>query len=121
MQEPRRSGFDLPSSFILHPSSLGVTMAAAGSASIAAPNIANGQVTAGVAAATLLAARPTRHAVLIKNLDAAITVYVGAATVTTANGMPLKPGESISIDWTGLIQGIAASGTPKLAYLETYD
>lgn len=86
-----------------------------------AANIATGQVAASTTAATLVAARATRRGVLIKNLDAAIKVYVGPATVTAANGMELKAGESFVVDWTGLIQVIAASGTPAVAYLETYD
>lgn len=86
-----------------------------------APNIANGQVTASGTAATLVAARATRRGVTMKNLDTVITVYVGVATVTTANGMPLRAGESMSIDSTALVQVIAASGSPVVAYLETYD
>lgn len=86
-----------------------------------AANMGHNQVAASTDAATLVAARAGRRSVTIKNLDAAIVVYVGKATVTAGNGMPLKAGESISIDWTGLIQVIAASGTPTVAYLETYD
>lgn len=88
---------------------------------VGAPNIASNQVTAGTNAGTLVAARATRRSVTIKNTDTSIVVYIGAATVTAANGMPLKAGESISVDWTGLIQVIAASGSPVVAYLETYD
>lgn len=87
----------------------------------AAANVATGQVVAGVAAATLVAARAARRAVTIKNLDAAITVYVGPATVTAANGMPLTAGQSITIATQALLQVIAASGTPTVAYVEEYD
>lgn len=86
-----------------------------------AANYANGQVAASTSAATLVAARATRRSVTIKNTDGAITVYIGAATVTAANGVPLKAGESIAVDTTALIQVIAASGTPSVAYMETYD
>ena len=83
--------------------------------------MANGQVATSTAAATLVAARATRRSVVIKNMDTTITIYIGVATVTAANGLPLLPGESVSIDWVGLIQAIAASGTPTVAYAETYD
>jgi hypothetical protein len=86
-----------------------------------AANLANGQVTASGTAATLVAARATRRYVTVKNTDAVITVYVGAATVTSANGMPLLAGESISLDFNGLVQVLAASGAPVVAYAEVYD
>lgn len=86
-----------------------------------AANMANGQVTTSTTAATAVAARATRRSVTIKNTDTSITVYIGIATVTSSNGMPLKAGESISIDTTALVQVIAASGTPVVAYVETYD
>lgn len=86
-----------------------------------AANQASGQVTTSTSAATLVAARATRRSVTIKNNDASIVVYIGPATVTSGNGMPLKGGESINIDTTALIQVIAASGTPVVAYYETYD
>lgn len=88
---------------------------------IGANNLANGQVTATTVAGTLVAARPTRRTVVVKNLDLAISVCVGVATVTMANGMLLKAGESISIDSVVLIQVIAASGTPVVAWMESYD
>lgn len=90
-------------------------------AQVGAANIATNQVALSVTAGTLVAARATRRSVMIKNLDPSIKVYIGPATVTVANGMELKGGESVSVDWVGLIQGIAASGTPTVAYMETYD
>lgn len=91
------------------------------SAQPGAANQATGQVATSTSAATLVAARPARRSVTIKNTDTTIAVYVGPATVTTANGMPLAGGESITVDTTALIQVIAASGTPTVAYYETYD
>lgn len=86
-----------------------------------APNLATGQVATSTTAGTLVAARATRRSVTIKNLHATITVYVGAPTVTASNGMEIKAGESLNIDTTALVQVIAASGTPTVAYVETYD
>ena len=59
--------------------------------------------------------------VQIKNIDAAITIYLGGPTVSTSNGYPLLAGASISFgfvagDEDGLY-ALAASGSPKIAYL----
>lgn len=86
-----------------------------------AANNAVSQVASSTTAATLAIARATRRSITIKNTDAAITVYVGPATVTAGNGMPLKAGESISKTWVGLVQVIAASGTPTVAIDDEYD
>ena len=93
------------------------------SASVAtgAANMANGQVAATTTAATLVSARATRRSVTVRNMDSSISAYIGIATVSAGNGMLLKAGESISIDYTGLIQVVSASNSPNVAYLETYD
>lgn len=87
----------------------------------AAPNFATGQVATSTTAATFVVARATRRSVTLKNEDAAITVYIGPATVTSGNGFPLKANQSISVAWVGLIQVIAASGTPTVSYADEYD
>lgn len=86
-----------------------------------APNYANGQVATSTTAATLVAARATRRSVLVVNNDATILVYVGAATVTASTGLCVKPANPVTLETTALIQVIAASGTPSVSYLETYD
>jgi hypothetical protein len=86
-----------------------------------AVNLATGQVTTSTTSGTLVAARATRRSVAIRNADASITIYYGAGTVTSANGFPLKPGESQAVDTTAAINVVAASGTPAVAYVETYD
>lgn len=87
---------------------------------VGASNLATGQVATSTSAATLVIARPTRTSVLVRNLDTSISVYVGLATVTSGNGMLLKAGESCSFTFVGLIQVIAASGTPTVAYADEY-
>jgi hypothetical protein len=82
---------------------------------------ANSQVTATGTAGTLIIARATRVGCLIKNTDASITVYIGAATVTAANGMPLKAGESVVVSAQTLIQVISASGSPVVAVFDEYN
>lgn len=86
-----------------------------------AANIATGQAATSTVAATLVIARATRRYVTVKNLDTAITVYVGPATVTSGNGLPLAAGESVNIPWTGLVQVISASATPNVAYADFWD
>ncbi len=86
-----------------------------------AANMANGQIAATTTPATLVAARPTRRSVTIKNINTSISVYVGLATVSSANGMLLRSGESISVDYVGLIQVVAGSNSPNVSYIETYD
>lgn len=86
-----------------------------------AANISVNQVALSTTAATAVIARATRRGVMLKNLDTAIKIYFGPATVTAANGMELKPGESAVINWVGLVQAIAASGTPTLAFVDEYD
>lgn len=58
--------------------------------------------------------------VLIQNVDAAITIYIGGSTVTAATGFPIAPGGSVPMALYGSSEipyAIAASGTPKLALL----
>jgi len=56
----------------------------------------------------------------IKNIDAAITIYLGGSTaVTAANGYPLAPGDTFGIVGNpGSVWAIAASGTPSIAIVE---
>ena len=89
-------------------------------ADLAPANQATGQVTATTLAATMVIARATRKSVLIRNTDAAISVYIGPATVSAVNGMLLKAGESVPVDTTALIQVIAASGTPVVSYYDAW-
>ncbi len=86
-----------------------------------AANTANGQVTASTTAATLIVARATRRYAIARNTDAALSGYLGIATVTAANGMPVKAGESVRLDTTALVQVLAASGSPVFAFIEFYD
>lgn len=98
-----------------------VNMVAGGTVAVGATNEANSQVATSTAAATLVIARPTRVSCLVRNLDATITVYIGKATVTAGNGMPLKAGESVVITAVTLWQVIAASGTPTVAVIDEYN
>lgn len=86
-----------------------------------AANVSVLRSTASSTAGTLAVARATRRGILIRNLDTSLTIYIGAATVTTSNGFPLLPGESAPFAWVGLIQVISVSGTPAYAAWDEYD
>lgn len=84
---------------------------------------ATGQVTPTASAATLLAARETRKSVLIYN-GTNMTVFIGPASVTTANGFGMPPGSSLEISTTVLLQNIVSTVTGLsgvVYYSETYD
>lgn len=90
---------------------------------IGASAIANGQVNISNTAATLVAARETRKRVTLVN-RMPVAVFVGVATVTTANGFQLDPGAAITLHTTALVQGITAAataGTVYVHYIEEYD
>lgn len=85
--------------------------------------IATAQTNISNTAATLIAARETRKRVVIVNRQNT-AVFVGPATVTTANGLQINADASLTLYTTALIQGItaAASGaTEKMHTLEEYD
>lgn len=83
--------------------------------------VVTGQVAPTNSAGTLLAARETRKSVIFTNRGT-VDVYIGPATVTTANGFLLSPGESTDeIKTTALLQAITPSGTGAIHYLEVYD
>lgn len=82
--------------------------------------IANGQAAPTTSAATLVAARDTRKRLILENVGQ-VAVWIGIATVTTANGLMLPIGASITLRTTALIEGITATGTGAIAYIEEYD
>jgi hypothetical protein len=60
--------------------------------------------------------------VVIKNVDGAITVYVGGSTVTNAgaNGFEILAGATLSFEINShdeLVYAVAASGTPSIRIL----
>lgn len=71
-------------------------------------------------AESVLAARPTRISAILLNIDAAITMYVGDASVDSTY-FPLRPGASMTVTSTAAVYAVAASGTPTLAIYEEYN
>lgn len=86
-----------------------------------AANGAQNQATLSTSSGALAPTRATRRSVTVANNDSTIVIYVGFGTVSAANGFILKPGQSISLDTTAAVNGIAASGSPVASYIETYD
>jgi|SRR5579859_3709385 len=80
-----------------------------------------GQVTISSSQTTLVVpGNVFRRGVTLKNIDAAIVIYIVAAGATvTTSGFPLKAGESISLDTVGPVFALAASGSPLMAFIET--
>lgn len=86
-----------------------------------APTLNAAQASLSTTSGVVVAANATRRSVTIQNMDATITIYVGAGTVSAANGFRLIPGQSVSIDTTAAVNGIAVSGTPTAGYIQTAD
>jgi hypothetical protein len=85
--------------------------------------VATAQTNISNSAATLVAARDTRKAVTFLNLMSR-SVFIGPATVTTANGFELQAGAWITRPTTALIQGITAAASGATEYVmvwEDYD
>lgn len=85
-----------------------------------AESIATGQQTLSTSAALVSGGSSSRGTVLVRNLDASISIYVGSAGVTSSTGMLIKAGESITIRTSGALYAVAASGTPAVAVLEEF-
>lgn len=85
--------------------------------------IARAQTNISNTAATLVAARETRKRVIIVNRQT-VAIFIGEATVTTANGFQVDPGASVTLLTTALIQAITAAASPsgdRVHTLEEYD
>ena len=69
--------------------------------------------------ATLVAPGTTTRSSLVMVNNGSVTVFVGAASVTTATGTPVAAGASISLsNFNGALYGIVASGTCDVRTLE---
>ena len=91
--------------------------------------LSSGTVAVSSSAATVIVAAANPNAnpsgfnsasrsVTVTNLDGAITVYLGAAGVTSA-GFPLLHGASVTVPLAtaDALYGLAASGTPNVAFI----
>lgn len=82
-------------------------------------SIATAAVSVGTSATLLSAADSLRQAVTIQNNDASADLYVGGSGVTTATGIKVPAGGSITLDkTTAAIYGRVSSGTVDARVLE---
>lgn len=88
---------------------------------VGAANLVPSQATSTGTAATLVIARSTRRSVLIRNTDTTNSIWVGPATVTTANGFLIKAGEAVPFTWVGLIQVIDNGSHATVCIADEYD
>ncbi len=90
-----------------------------------AASLASGQIIVGNISTTIAGARATRRSATIRNQDATNTGFIGPAPIGTGNGLLLYPGDSVSVDFVGVIAGISLNatnaGNVTFGYLETYD
>ena len=87
-------------------------------------NIAAAQVTVTNSSTQIAAARDTRKRIIIINYQT-VPVFIEQTTATTSD-LRLNPGDSITLCFTGEIDGITsaaytASGDAKVHYIEEYD
>ena len=50
-----------------------------------------------------------------------LSIYIGAAGVSSTTGFLLAAGEGVTLNIVGAVVGIAASGTPRVASIDEYD
>ena len=108
--------------FLLDALNTSSSTTASGASKAGAPNwlvtIGAGSTSSAVA----IAARATRRSLAFTNEHASIVQYIRqAGAVTTANGKPVQPGQSVGLNTTGAVYVIAASGTPEFSIVEEYD
>jgi hypothetical protein len=87
---------------------------------IASTAIVTGQVSIGTTGAQIVGARDTRRRIVLVN-DGSADAFVGGAGVTTATGVRLAPGASMTLQTTAAVHAVTASGTTPVHYWEEYD
>jgi hypothetical protein len=82
-------------------------------------NLSHGQVTTSTNPAIAIEGKiiGLRKKITILNIDTSIVIYIGSSIVTASNGFPLLPGASQTLSFYGNVWAVAASGTPKLAWI----
>jgi hypothetical protein len=82
---------------------------------------AYGTASIGGTAALLLAARQRRESVIIQNNHATQTLHLGNdADVTTANGLKLAAGTSVTLETAGVIWAIGSGAGTTVNYWENF-
>ncbi len=81
------------------------------------------QVNVSNVAVAVAATVATRKRLILVNRQT-VPVYVGGSTVTTASGVRLDPGESLTLYTTGSVYGITAAASPandRMHYIDESD
>lgn len=92
-------------------------MVNAGSTAIAHNHVVVDTTAGGV---EIAAARETRNSILIVNRGT-VSVYIGSGSVSSSNGIELKPDEGLTLNITGQVKAITASSSVYVHYIEEYD
>lgn len=92
-----------------------------GTGATASTTIATGQATLSTTASQVVASNSARHTTSIRNLDASISIYIGAAGVTSSTGHLIKAGEAFTVVSTAAVYAVAASGTPAVSHFDEND
>lgn len=86
---------------------------------LGAPQIATSQATCDATADQLVAARPQRREVILRNHTGA-DAYLGDSTVTASTGLLVGQGDAIVIATTAAVYGITSAGTATFSVMEVY-
>lgn len=85
-----------------------------------AQNLTTSQVSCGTSA-TLISSPRYRNAITIKDPTGGVTVFVGAAGVTTTSGLGVDPGTAMTFQpYAGGVYCVVATGTQTVNVAETY-
>jgi hypothetical protein len=80
-----------------------------------------GTASIGGTAALLLSARRRRENVVTQNNHATQTLHLGTnSSVTTANGLKVAAGQSVTLNYKGAIYAIASGAATTVNYWESY-
>jgi hypothetical protein len=82
---------------------------------------AYGTVSIGAAASVVKAARFRRESILIQNVHASQTLYIGSdSSVLTTTGLKIAAGESVRVRTKGDVYGIASGAATDVRYFEEF-
>jgi hypothetical protein len=83
---------------------------------IKAGTLSNGQATIDSTTDLIIPSDPNRQGVIIAN-QGNNPCYIGDASVSSANGFLLNPGESVGIQTNSAIYGVTSSGATTIGYI----
>ena len=86
---------------------------------LGAPQIATSQATCDATVDLLVAARPQRREVILRNHTGA-DAYVGPSGVSTSTGLLVAQGDALTLATTAAVYGVTVSGTATFSVMEVY-